>query len=138
MTRGMSWQNKKPPSSEPMTIETDPINLSSPSGSLSKKNPKKILEDFAKIMSSQKYSSHEVSRVISDLKKEKCKRVMPKPQEEASVHVDEFVSHSVASGEPSTSKFKNQNENLKEDVMIAEVLEIHLKQENGNLKDRVH
>jgi len=140
MTRSIA-RNKKPPSSEPITIETDPINLSSPPVSPSKKTSKKTIEDFADILSSQKYSSHEVSWVISDLKKEKGKGVLPEPQEEAYVPVDDFISHSVASDpleKPSAAKFKNQTEKLKEDVMIVEVLERHLKQENGNLKERVH
>jgi len=80
MTRGMSWQNKKPPSYEPMTIETDLINLSSPSSSPLKKTSKKTLEYFIDIMSSHKYSSDDFSRVISDLKKEKGKGVLPEPQ----------------------------------------------------------
>jgi len=46
------------------------------------------------------------------------------------VPVDDFISHSVASDllkDPSAAKFENLTEKLKEDVMIAKVLERHLK-----------
>jgi len=128
---------KKLPSPQPMNTKTKPINLATPIGSPMKEPSKHSAEELVETLRFADYTSEEINQFFSSSKKDKTKAASPTPQP----HIYTFASQTADSDpveDPSTVKDDNLIDKLREDIMIAEVLESHIKKENSVLKDRVH
>ena len=102
-----------------------------------KEPSKHSAEELAKTLRFAEYTSKEINQFFSSSKKDKTKAASPTPQPD----IFTFASQTIDSdpvAEPSTAKDDNLIDKLREDIRIAEVLESHLKKENGVLKDRIH
>ena len=83
------------------------------------------------------YTSEEINQFFSSPKKDEVKATSPTPQPNTFTFSSQ-TTNSDPMVEPLAVKDDNLIDKLKEDIRIAEVLESHLKKENGVLKDRIN